>query len=360
MRWQFTLQNSVNWRLTTQIRAVTYTRNNRPTIGEIMKRIIGLAAALLVCGTLSPSLAYAFGGGFGDMGNQGAPPSGNGPAPSYSGPGDVVSGAAVWYGLRAYNAAYAAATGNIGIFRRSSDSTTCTGIASATTGGLDLTTAYCGGSSLPTFCGASAGNCFATRLYDQSGAHACTGSVACDVVQATAAGQPQLVFNCHNTLPCLRFANGSFQFLLSATNIVSLAQPLTASFVSNQTGSLSNINVVGAYGTSVQWGYSSTTNDATFFAGSVAVATGAPQNTLHAMQIVVSASASITYIDGTQTTGLVAGPNVGTGNAPSVGANSGDSIPFNGDFYENGGWPGAFTTPQQSSINTNQHTYWGF
>jgi hypothetical protein len=280
---------------------------------------------------------------------------------SFVGAGDVVASSNAWYGLRAYNAAYAAATGNIGIFRRSSDSTTCTGIASAATGGLDLTTAYCPGTTtLPSFCGASAGNCFATRLYDQSGAHACTGSVACDVVQATTAGQPQLIFNCHNALPCLRFANGSFQFLVSATNLVTLAQPLTVSFVSNQTGSLSSINVVGAYGSSVQWGYSSTANDATFFAGSVAVATGAPQNTLHAMQIVVNASASITYIDGTQTTGLVAGTNVGTGNPPSVGANSGDALAFNGDFYENGGWPGAFTTPQQSSMNTNQHTYWGF
>ena len=321
-----------------------------------MKRVVAIVAALLVCG-ISYAQAQpipAFGEGFGGMGNEGAPPSPGG----YIGPGDVISGANVWYGLRAYNQARATATGNIAIFRRSSDSTTCTGIANASTGDLDLITAYCGGSNLPTFCGVSAGNCFATRLYDQSGANACTGSVSCDVVQATTADQPQLIFNCNFALPCLRFANNGLMGLVSAANLTSLSQPFSVSFVANQTGSTSANNVIGAYGIAVQWGMSSTTNDATFYAGNVVVVAGAAQSSIHSIQFVVSGATSIANIDGTQTTGLNAGTNVGTSNPPAIGENSSGANEFFGDFYENGSWPIGFSNTQQATMRTNQKTYW--
>ena len=44
---------------------------------------------------------------------------------SYVGPGDVVSGAAAWYGLRGYNAAYSTGSNPAVNIRRASDSHTC-------------------------------------------------------------------------------------------------------------------------------------------------------------------------------------------------------------------------------------------
>jgi hypothetical protein len=66
--------------------------------------------------------------------------------PSYTGPGDIVSGATAWYGLRAYNAAYAATPGKSVNVRRASDNVSCD-VNVATTGGLGLTTATCNSST---------------------------------------------------------------------------------------------------------------------------------------------------------------------------------------------------------------------
>ena len=61
-------------------------------------------------------------------------------APSYTGPGDVVSGATAWYGLRAYNAAYATGSNNAVNIRRASDNTT-SNIVILANGSLDTVTA---------------------------------------------------------------------------------------------------------------------------------------------------------------------------------------------------------------------------
>ena len=61
---------------------------------------------------------------------------------SYTGPGDIVSGATARYGLRAYNGAYAAATSKAVSLRRASDNTTCD-FNVATSGALGVSASGC-------------------------------------------------------------------------------------------------------------------------------------------------------------------------------------------------------------------------
>jgi hypothetical protein len=63
------------------------------------------------------------------------------PASTYVGPGDVVSSATAWYGLRAYNNAYAAATSKAIKLRRQSDNF-AQDVLVTTTGDLDVAAAY--------------------------------------------------------------------------------------------------------------------------------------------------------------------------------------------------------------------------
>jgi hypothetical protein len=65
----------------------------------------------------------------------------NVPAPvTYTGPGDLVSGATVWYGLRGYNAAYATGSNNAVNVRRVSDNAT-QDIVILSSGALDIASA---------------------------------------------------------------------------------------------------------------------------------------------------------------------------------------------------------------------------
>ena len=198
------------------------------------------------------------------------------PAATYSGPGDIVSGATAWYGLRAYNAAYATGSNKAINVRRASDNTTqdflilasgALDIASANTfagtdatctGTISSTTLTCASASSTPHAGSTltgtgitqpsyivscgtftggAGTCtlnasqtvsvgetitmqyglYVTEAYDQSGnTHHAT--------QATAADQPHLLPTCVNALPCLAYS--SSVMVLTATVAVPV-QPVT-------------------------------------------------------------------------------------------------------------------------------------
>ena len=106
---------------------------------------------------------------------------------AYVGPGDIVSGATAWYGLRAYSAAVAATGTQKAInIRRASDNTT-KDILIRKSGNLDTPTAA-------TFCAST--TCYVTKWYDQSGG-------GHDMTQATAANQPELILSALNGLPAI-------------------------------------------------------------------------------------------------------------------------------------------------------------
>jgi hypothetical protein len=352
--------------------------------------------------------------------------SGGGSSAALVFPGDIVSGAWAWWGLRAYNAAYATGSNNAINVRRASDNAT-QNIVILTSGALDITTANsfagidatCQGSTtglsitiaftscsstpkvsdtvsgsgitLPEFivsCGSfvgGAGTCtlskaqniaaaetvtmqvalFITKLYDQSGNSNCTGH--CDLVQTTTASQPQLIPGVVNGLPGVYCNAANSQFLTPSASVssISLAQPLTTSAVFETIASSPgyNPNIVGTVnGTNFQEGGSGSANQYQIYAGTPVTGTMS-DGSFHAFQVMWNGASSAVYLDGSATGSLNPGTNGGPTNGGDINicsANSGGVNFFLGYIQEVGLWSGAFSAGNQSSMNSNQHTYWGF
>lgn len=295
------------------------------------------ALLFLVCVFLAPvgtnAQLMTMGIGQGDAGGGG---------PVYSGPGDVVSGASMWWGLRAYNAAY---IGNklINVIQ-TSNSHTCD-ILAASNGGLG-NTANCStggdnGQSAASFCGST---CNIDEAYDQTG----NGN---HILQATQSFQPLLVFNCIGALPCLQFTNG--EVLTAGANFTPATGVLSLSTVGNRasgTGITSFVKetpsnrFVGNNGVANKWALVATGN----------FAVTATDASWHAGNAVTNGTSSVVNIDGSETTGSLTANT--TAGAPVVGANSGTAM----DWAEAGAWDNvAFTGTQRTNLCHNQFTYWG-
>lgn len=105
------------------------------------------ALATILCLLASAAVAQVVGDGMG------SPYGGSKTAVTYTGPGDVVSGATAWYGLRAYSSAQIGGTQKAVNLRRASDNTTCD-FDINTSGNLGGTDSGCGtgtGLSLAAF-----------------------------------------------------------------------------------------------------------------------------------------------------------------------------------------------------------------
>lgn len=315
-------------------------------------RAIILAWALLVvgiwCAGQQPRAQIGpVPGQVGPLGGVGVAKAPSGP-PGYAGPGDIVSAAAFWWGLRCYNAAYA---GNVADIQAPADASHT--VLTCSAGGTINETLQ----ALSTTCAIS---CTAKTLYDQSGNTNCA-SVACDLTNATIANRPAYTLSCIGSLGCLTFTGTLSQILQAAGQAPSsfCPQPLTVSLVAKRTGTFTSFNtMIGNDGAVVQTGFSNSANTALVFAGSVATASAA-DSAWHAMQVVYNGSSSIAYIDGASTGSLVAGSN-GFGNKrPSIGGNQATNF-STGTFGEGGFWCSAFTGGNQSSMDGNQRAYWGF
>lgn len=342
---------------------------------------------------------------------------------TYSGPGNIVASASFWGGLRGYSAAYAATgTGKSVNVRRASDNAT-QDIVILTTGAFDLasyntfvgtdTTGSCTIASTTLTCsglgstlhvndpisGAGIGQpCYLTaigsfsagaqtatinsaaicgavgvavtvtaqvagllpKLYDQSGALACTGSTACDVPQATAGKQPLLLPNCLNSLPCMMFAGSSTQYFQLVT-FPATAQPVSASAVAQRNGALTTkgqiISTFTSGSTIQNIFYTTSNNQIGLYAGSTGTAT-ASDNVWHAIQSVVNGAspASVLSVDNTETT--VSSGAGATGISLAVGWDTGTEY-MTGPINEAGIWFAAFTGTQRTNMCHNQYVYWG-
>jgi Alpha-L-arabinofuranosidase B, catalytic len=269
-------------------------------------------------------------------------------AGNYVGPGDLVSGAKAWYGLRAYNNAYGTGSNNAITIRRTSDSTT-SNIKILTNGALDT-------ASATTFCNAT--TCFIQTFFDQSGALNCS-SAACDATQPTAANQPQLIFNCINTtLPCARFVGASDQKLVTP-GVTLIAQPFTISFSAKRTSTFTSYNAVfGSTISGVQGGYGPAANQAYIFGGTLPVQTAtASDSAYHNVFGILNATSSSLVVDAT-TTGSLSPGTSGVVNSIAIGDSENSTNPFTGDFLETGVWPGALSGANMTSICHNQFVYW--
>ena len=95
------------------------------------------------------------------------------------------------------------------------------------------------------------------------------------------------------------------------------------------------------------------------YAGSVSAAVTANDNAFHAANSVFNGSSSILMVDGSDTTGLVAGAG-SIANPISVGDDGGGASFMTGYVAEVGIWSTAFSGTNRTNINSNQHSYWGF
>jgi hypothetical protein len=255
----------------------------------------------------------------------------------YSGPGDVVSGAIGWWGLRCYNASKASLASAATIRRASDNATQTIGLTAACN--LDVATAT-------TFCNAT--TCWLATLYDQAGTN--------NMTQAVAASQPQLIFNCIGTLPCMKFVPSQVMATVSA---ITQAQPFTVPVVGMRNGNFTALgDYVGASSANIQMGPFNTANNAFLYAGS-APSFAATDSAWHAFSFIFNTTSSIIGVDGTYSGSLSPGSNTYASYNVDLGG-SGNAL--TGEITEAGLWSGAFTTgasSQATNMCHNQYLYWG-
>ena len=263
----------------------------------------------------------------------------------YVGPGNVVSGAVAWWGLRGYNAAVSDGTHKAANICRASD-TTCRDINILSNGKFDLSTAS-------SFCAST--TCTVDGLYDQTG----NGH---DLVDAITAHRPTLTFNCLNTsLPCMTMSSAQTNPLSSVGTGITQAQPLTISTVAQWTGTANGFaSIISDAQENIALYFHETANQVGLYAGSTSAGGTANTGTWYALQGVFNGSSSSINIDGTSTTlspgaaGLASSTNTG------IFGNNFGSDTLVGSMTESGLWPSALSTSTQASLDSNQQTYWGF
>lgn len=256
--------------------------------------------------------------------------------PAYTGPGDVVSSATAWWGLRCYNSAY---SGNVAAVWDAATGSTIETLLTCSAGGTINQTI----NPLSTTCAIA---CVVATLYDQSGG----GN---DIAQSTNSLRPVFTQSCIGSKPCMTFSTSK----MATTGTFSLNQPFTYSSVA-ETSSTSSQSIIIDSGTQVQMGFNS--SGAEIYAGTV-LPSAASLNNFHAIQGIFnqSVAGSLIYVDGTATPGNAGAQTISTSTL-ILGDLAGGSQPLAGSVSEIGVWPIAFNSTQYAAMNGNQHSYWGF
>ena len=226
--------------------------------------------------------------------------------------------------------------------RNAGDATCVDMNTNASSGALTITTV--GGTNC------SVSTCTIKKAYDQTG----NGN---DATQLTIASRPTLSVSCLGSLPCMAFSGS--QYLQAITPAVSY--PETFSAVAKRTGNFGAQNAIFSQytGNSPVFYFFSGANVVALYAGvGGSMTVGAADNSWHAIQALVNGRASSLAIDGSTTGGALI--NNGASTSLAVGAYPGGSNTLFGFMAEGGYWASAVSSGNQSSMNSNQHSYWGF
>lgn len=250
---------------------------------------------------------------------------------SYVGPGDVVPNAAVWWGLRGYNAAYC--TGG-------SPALDCvdvsTGLNSST---INITTSGALDYAAITAKGAAQ---LCTKLYDQTGG-------GHHLLQASLAAMPELILYA----PGLYTLRGINKRMVTAGTVVQ-AQPFSVSIVAQQLNSTTSGLLEDLDTNGFMYAFGPTTNLVQMFNGTNITA---PQTDLitHALQFIAQGSSSVIMVDGATVGALnpgTGGPNGRLAIFERGSASTGDGITY---LFEAGMWSGAV---DYTSMRLNQQAFW--
>jgi hypothetical protein len=265
-------------------------------------------------------------------------------AAAYVGPGDAVSGAYLWGGLRAYTAA---SIGSNAIRLHAADATEAD-FVTVSGGGLDLT-------SINSFI-STHGACTVAKIYDQTG----NGR---DLVQATVANQATYSSTSGPSSKPGMTCNLSVAY--ATASAISLIPPMSMSFVAqtNPDG-VHDLGLGGMQanfgGFVLQRGVSvSLPNTLELYDGNGFARVAATDNTWLAVNTWTTNSSQngTIEVNGTQVTAFV---NFGTDSTSTTFSLGNDGTRYwRGLICEAGVWPGGSTTTIDT-VNGNQRTYWGF
>jgi hypothetical protein len=254
----------------------------------------------------------------------------------YQGPGDIAPGASAWWGLRGYNAAAAAANTKAINIRRASDNST-QDIVILANGSLGATTAS-------AFC--SSTTCYVDKFYDQTG----NGNT---ISQATTGSQPQLIFNCQATHPCIQA--GPSEQSMSFTNTYTIPYTITAVAMRNPNGSVNTADLFANTSSTVPLAFSGTANTVYMNDGNTNVSISATDSAWNAIQAVHNYASSSMNADGASSSG-----NPGSSNTTGSSVFDNDQHSQIVSFGEIGWWSSALTSVSLQRINSNQRSYWAF
>lgn len=264
----------------------------------------------------------------------------------YTGPGDVVSGASIWAGLRGYTAAYSTGSNPAVDLVDQANANPIT-INILSDGTLDV-------ASIATWVSANSVTTIKVpRLYDQTGGGR-------HLVQATLATMPTLILGPVTGLasnrPAMVFAS---QNLLSPATL-SVAQPLTLGTVAIRTSGTSDSGIIaGNNGNDADIMFRGA-NVAAIFAGSFAPTLAQTDNAWHSVHGAFNGASSFVNIDGTSgSTGSPGAGSMSTNRGLYLGRDGFGSA-LTGRILEGGVWPSALSGANISSLSSNQHSYWGY
>jgi hypothetical protein len=257
-------------------------------------------------------------------------------ASSYVGPGDIVGSATSFWGMRAYNAAYA--TG----------SNPCMDVVDGSSATHTINILSTGFVDVATLSGLT-GPLTVSKWYDHVGTNHLTPN----------GGNIPLTLSALNGLPCIDASATTIQGLQSGN--VTISQPFTISWVGRRTANTTSfVEGLGAVGQNVAVGWNNAANQALTFAGTVLASPGtgpgsAPDSAFHAFQSVFNSTSSDICVDGTSNTG-------------DAGATGFSAAPFRisrqdlagGKYMEFGIWASAFNGTQEGNMNSNQHGTSGY
>ncbi len=271
---------------------------------------------------------------------------GIGSAAVYSGPGDIVSGATAWWGLRAYNAAYATGLNKLANVCTPLD-VTCADVNSDANGNFDI------GSVGALTCNNGASICTVKILYDQSGN-------TNDLTQATIANRATLIVagasnGCPSDgFPCMAFTTSQGYSRTPGTQ----AQPYSMIAVAIRTSAFTSFGSILSFNNGfIGLYFNSDANQFAFFATSILIKT-ASDSVWHSLLGIGNGASGKVAVDGSITTG-----NAGNSSITATTSTLGDDTigdPLMGKMTESGYWPLAITTQNITDLNTNIHSYWNF
>jgi hypothetical protein len=194
------------------------------------------------------------------------------------------------------------------------------------------------------FCAAT--TCFLDTWYNQ-------GSGA-NLVQATAANQPALIFACNGSLPCFRMTAGTAQTAATAAAVTPATGVVTLSFVGARTAGTGICGFLRQNGTAAVNRLVGGTAGAWQVAATGSISRAAADAQWHAGLGLINGVGSILNIDGGESGGTVTGGTAagvtGTAGAGTTTCEVGELLVW--DAY-------AMPPAERSGLVTNQKTFFG-